>query len=305
VTTALLAETSPDASASALRERLNSDGYLFLRGLIPAADVGAVRAAVLGALDNCGWLAEGAAPDDAMPSANVHREEANAPLAYFEAYTAIQRLQPFHELAHAKPLVALMERIFDGAVLVHPRKIARIGLPQDDFVVGAHQDFPLNQGSTDVLTAWVPLGACPDRLGGLRVLPGSQRRGLWPVEKVPNVGGLRVAEKVDDGDGWLTTDFEAGDVLVFHSLTVHAAKHNYTDRLRLSSDFRYQAASDPIVLDSLVPHYFPVVPGHEELTKGWSSTHAVAARDDLRLVPSFDPFAGPPTPLRSRLVELN
>jgi hypothetical protein len=124
------------------------------------------------------------------------------------------------------------------------------------------------------------------------------------VEKVPNVGGLRVAGDLEAEPGWLTTDFDAGDVLVFHSLTVHAAKYNHTERLRLSADFRYQSTGDPIEQGSLEPHYFPVVPGHDELTSGWTSTDAVAVPDGLRVVPPFDPFEGPPEPVRSRLVRL-
>jgi hypothetical protein len=299
-----LRETLASDAADDLRERLAADGYLFFRGLLDPAAVLETRRAVLGALDGVGWLAPGAPIDDALPSDRVRREEASADPAYFEAYTAIQRLQPFHELAHDPSMVATMERILGGKVLVHPRKIARVGLPQDDFVVGAHQDFPLNQGSPDVLTAWVAIGDCPDELGGLRVLPGSHRRGLLPVEAVPNVGGLRVAEALDDGPGWLTADFRAGDVLVFHSLTVHAAKRNHTDRLRLSCDFRYQAASDPVVEGSLVPHYFPVVPGHDDLTAGWTSRHAIGVPDGLTVVAPFDPFTGPNEPVRSRLVPL-
>jgi hypothetical protein len=86
---------------------------------------------------------------------------------------------------------------------------------------------------------------------------------------------------------------------------VHAAKRNHTERLRLSADFRYQALADPIVQDSLVPHYFPVVPGHDELTEGWTSADAVAVPEGLVLVPSFDPFEGPSEPIQSRLVHLN
>ncbi len=301
---AALAESSPASSPEALRAAMSSDGYLFFRGLVDPAHVLAVRAAVLDALDECGWLAAGSSPDDALPSDRVRREEANADPAFFEAYRAVQQRQQFHELAHDPALVATAGQVLGGDVFVHPRKIARIGLPRDEFVVGAHQDFPLNQGSPDVLTAWVSLGHCPDELGGLKVLAGSHRDGLQPVEPVPNVGGLRVAKPMEDDPGWLSADFEPGDVLMFHSLTVHAAKRNHTDRLRLSCDFRYQLVTDPVVQDSLVPHYYPVVPGHDELTEGWTSTASVSVPDGLAIVEPFDPFAGPQEPIRSRLVEL-
>ncbi len=297
--------TDAAGSLDVLRERLARHGYLFFRSLIDPGAVLATRSAVLGALDECGWLADGVPVSEALPSANVRREEANADPAFFEAYKAIQHLQAFHELAFTPSLVGLMARLVGEPLLVHPRKIARIGLPKDPYIVGAHQDFPLNHGSPDVLTTWVPLGDCPNEMGGLKVLTGSHRAGLRPVEAVPNVGGLKVAEPLDDAPGWATTNFQAGDVLVFHSLTVHAAKANHTDRLRLSSDFRYQRATDAVAEGSLVPHYFPVVPGHDELTAGWTSSHSIRTPDALLVVDGFDPFVGPPEAVTSRLVTLD
>ena len=93
-------------------------------------------------------------------------------------------------------------------------------------------------------------------------------------------------------------------MLVFHSLTVHAAKRNHTDRLRLSVDFRCQSSREPVVEGSLTPHYYPVVPGHDELTRGWTSTQAVGVPHAPTVVEMFDPFTGPATPPASRLVTL-
>ena len=239
-----------------------------------------------------------------MPSSLVRREEANIDPGFFDAYRAIQHLEAFHGLAHNPAITSIMTRLIGEPMFVHPRKIARIGLPKDPFVVDAHQDFPLNHGTTDVLTSWIVLGDCPDVMGGLKVLSGSHKAGLRPVAAVTNVGGLKVAEPLADAPGWLTADFYAGDALVFHSLTVHAAKPNGTDRLRLSCDYRYQAVADPVGEGSMVPHYYPVVPGHDELSAGWSSRDAVSVPDGVTVVPGFDPFVGPPEPVTSRLVTL-
>jgi hypothetical protein len=295
-----LHEAPVGAPVDELLALLDERGYLFFRGLLRPARILELRRAVLGALDECGWLTGD--PTRAIPSSEARREEADADPAYFVAYRAIQQLQVLHELAHDPALVATMATLLGEPVLVHPRKIARIGLPKDDLVVGAHQDHPLIQGTADVLTAWIPVGDCPDVLGGLNVLEGSHRAGLLPVEHAPNVGGLRIASSVEGV--WKTADFRAGDVLVFHSLTVHAAKRNNTDELRLSVDFRYQAATDPIVEGSLLPHYFPLVPGHDELTRGWTATGAVALPGEPNLVPTFDPFDDLEAPLQSRLVSI-
>ena len=47
------------------------------------------------------------------------------------------------------------------------------------------------------------------------------------------------------GGRWLTTSYRAGDVVIFGMFTPHVGVDNTTDdRLRLSSDSRYQLASE-------------------------------------------------------------
>jgi ectoine hydroxylase-related dioxygenase (phytanoyl-CoA dioxygenase family) len=48
------------------------------------------------------------------------------------------------------------------------------------------------------------------------------------------------------GGRWLTAEFRAGDVVTFGMTTVHGSLDNQTDRIRLSSDCRYQLASEQI-----------------------------------------------------------
>ena len=259
----------------ALRNRLGADGYLFFRGLLPPALVRRVRGEVFAALDDAGWLAGGSSIDAPVPSTRAVREGGPG---YLEAYVGIQRSQSFHELAHAPALTDLLDRIIDEPVLVHPRKIARTSLPRDVEYTPPHQDFRLIQGSVDTFTVWVPLGDCPASLGSLRMLAGSHKQGLIDADPGKGPGGLKV-DVSDDHPDWRTTDYRSGDLIVFTSLTVHGALPNTEDHMRFSADFRYQPLSDPVLQDSLHPHYYPDVPGWEVLTAGWSSTSAVEPPD--------------------------
>jgi ectoine hydroxylase-related dioxygenase (phytanoyl-CoA dioxygenase family) len=45
---------------------------------------------------------------------------------------------------------------------------------------------------------------------------------------------------------WLTSDYRAGDVLIFGMYMMHASGDNHSHGLRLSSDTRYQLASEPV-----------------------------------------------------------
>jgi hypothetical protein len=48
------------------------------------------------------------------------------------------------------------------------------------------------------------------------------------------------------GGRWLSTEFSAGDVLIFSVYTIHASLDNHSRQVRLSSDSRYQLASEPV-----------------------------------------------------------
>ena len=45
---------------------------------------------------------------------------------------------------------------------------------------------------------------------------------------------------------WLTAEYQMGDLLVFCMYLLHASSDNQTDRIRLSSDTRYQRSLEPI-----------------------------------------------------------
>lgn len=44
---------------------------------------------------------------------------------------------------------------------------------------------------------------------------------------------------------WLKAEYEMGDVLIFTMFTMHAGADNHTNRVRISTDTRYQLASEP------------------------------------------------------------
>ena len=113
-----------------------------------------------------------------------------------------------------------------------------------------HQDFVHFQGSYQTLTCWTPLSDCPVELGGLAIHPRPWSEEIFSHQFSLGAGMLKIDEEQLSGN-WHTTDYEVGDALIFHSLTVHKALPNETDeRIRLSLDIRYQSANDK----QLTPH---------------------------------------------------
>ncbi len=246
----------------ALQRQMQEEGYLYLSSLLPKDVVHEVYAIIIELCQTYGWADQ---QGFAQGSARLEGSD-----AWWEVYDPLQKQESFHALPHRPELLQLMEALVGETVLVHPRNIARIVFPATEFFsTPPHQDYPLIQGTPDTYTAWIPLTDCPVELGVLAVLAGSHRFGLMPVYSATGPGGLRVdTEKLNLT--WHASDMQAGDVLIFHSYTVHRALPNRThNRLRISSDYRYQGASQPIVEDSLMPHYGRL--SWEQIYEGWQN----------------------------------
>ena len=69
-----------------------------------------------------------------------------------------------------------------------------------------------------------------------------------PVEMVDRYGGQ-----------WQTTEFRAGDALIFGMFTMHGSLNNQTNRYRISADTRYQRADEPVderwIGENPIAHY--------------------------------------------------
>ncbi len=125
----------------------------------------------------------------------------------------------------------------------------------------------MGRGTFDLYTAWIPYGEVDLELGGVMILERSHElkgrlksylerdvdtyclnkpghhgwQGGGSLSKNPVTLRRRFARR------WLTAEYWPGDVLIFGMATVHASLDNRSeDRLRLSSDTRYQLASEPV-----------------------------------------------------------
>ena len=267
----------------ALRDQVRTEGHAFLPGLLDRDTVLGVRRDVLETLAQHGWLADGTDPIDGIPGPEVRRE---AETAWWPGYAAMVARESFNRLAHEAPLVAAMGAILGDDLIVQPMKIGRVTYPGSEYPTPPHQDFFFVRGAPDVLTAWIPLGDYEVAAGGLRMLRRSHRDGLRPVRPAPGVGGVSADVDLDDPDWVGPVSYRAGDVLLFHSLTVHMAPANRSDRIRLSADFRYQSARDPLVAGALHPHGLGNgVPHWWELTRDWESTKWCEVEQPVRLSP--------------------
>ena len=251
---------------TALAARMRRDGYLFLPGLLPRDDVAAVQRQIGDIARDAGWLRRDAPVDAAI--ADMAGFCVDPDPTYLTTLRRINRLESYHALKHHAALIGLLERMLGGAILPHPRVLMRNIFPgREEFTTKAHQDFPNVQGTTEVYTAWMPLIDCPMQVGPLQVAAGSHVAGVYDFDIAGGAGGIEIKDPLDGR--WVSGDFAAGDVLLFHSMTVHKGVPNRSERLRMSMDVRYQRVSEPFNLDNANPDGQPL--SWEEVYAGWQS----------------------------------
>lgn len=240
----------------ALRARFARAGYLYLPGFFERATILDFRSYYFAALAECGLIRPGSDPVEGVAASVDGLDRGQLRLLLFDRIVPGPR---YEALCRAPALVAFHEWFLGtDAVHLHRRKIIRHVGPGESGIgtaTQAHYDLVyLREGTDQVISSWIPLGDCPIVQGPLIYLEGSHHRVLAD-EAAGRLGRPAasitadlpaLAEQYDSR--WLVTDFTAGDLMVHSPHIIHASldNHDLRGRFRLSTDIRYQAASDPL-----------------------------------------------------------
>jgi ectoine hydroxylase-related dioxygenase (phytanoyl-CoA dioxygenase family) len=261
-----LVPSDPGLPIDVLREQYNAQGYVWLKHLIDPADVWDFRARYFAAMNEAGMLAPGSDPADGIYSGGEDKRLAT------EKAVEIARWARYEAFCLAKPVVDFYEAFFEAPIYLHKRMLIRHTRPGDPNCTGAHYDLVYLRAGTDQLcTSWIPIGDIPVEMGGLVYLEGSDGWGrtmeaefsvknadLSPEERLSaynknmNEAGWLTKNLPELADRlntrWLMADYEAGDMVVHSPYMIHAStvNENAEGRMRLSTDIRFQRASDAI-----------------------------------------------------------
>ena len=260
----------------ALRARLEEDGYLYVPGLLDREAVRAGRLELLRQVEAAGAL------DPAYPLEDgVLRPDADE-LGLWQSYPSSSDV--LRSVLQRGRMTSFFSALLGGPVRSYDFIWLR-DQPRS-YGVEPHCDVVfMGRGTPDVLTCWTPFGDISLGGGGLMLLEDSHRQSVVRIadylqqdvdtycENGPNADAVRdgtmrwehweepapgrdwggeitgdaVALRAEWGGRWLTAEqFRMGDVLIFSMRTVHAGTDNETDRLRLSTDSRYQRADAPV-----------------------------------------------------------
>jgi hypothetical protein len=223
-----------------LNRILAEDGYLFFRGVLDRREVRRVKDDFSQVLRAQGFVG----PSESNPEWTGRAFDAldDAPLYALTSYD---------DLSHSPHTISVLEKIFGEPVFVYRNATLRYAFPEDGaHVTPAHQDHFFIRETDRFRTLWIPVMDIDEIVGGLAVAPGSHKTGLVSHEVNENVYSYVLKGRKQRGIPlervplpWLTTDYHPGDLLVFHSHTVHWALPNRSNVIRLSFDTRCQPVS--------------------------------------------------------------
>ena len=253
----------------ALRARFEADGYLYLPRLLDVDTLGAARLTMLEALADLDFI------DMDYPLGDgVAKRECN--VSAREMVGLSKNNDALRQALFAGPMMAFYEDFLGGPVRPLDFTWCRVKSSGTETATNPHYDIVfMGRGTKNLYTSWTPLGDTPREMGGLMILENSHRleevkatygqsdvdvyctngmelderrsgQNRWQGSGTGTFASDAIALREELNGRWLTTDYELGDLLVFSMYTMHASMDNLTNRLRLSTDTRYQLSSEPV-----------------------------------------------------------
>ena len=252
-----------------LHRRFEADGYLYLPGLLNRDTLLDARRKMLESLAKMDFVNL----DYPLMDGVAKREEAVSALGM---KGLSKNNQPLRQALFDGPMIAFYERFLGGPIRPLDFTWHRVKTPGIETATSPHYDIVfMGRGTKKLYTSWTPLGNVPKQMGGLMILENSHRqeeikatygqidvdvyctnapdadeiesgRKRWHHAAVGQFAEDAVAVGQELKSRWLTTDYQLGDLLVFSMYTMHASMDNLTNRLRLSTDTRYQLAAEPV-----------------------------------------------------------
>lgn len=259
-------------NGDAVKDSIASKGYALICNLLPRDSVRTTLADITAVLAAADWLLPSSDPMDRIVADGTAFGDPDP--IFKQVYQEVFNLESFHALPHEPALRNVMQIIAGEEVLIHPKPIGRLIFPNcDRLVVHAHQDYEFMGGDPEFYTIWIPLHDCPISAGPLRILEGSHRQGILQHQR-ENLHVPEISPELLADDEWTSGQINAGDVLIFHSLTVHAAAPNVSRQMRISIDCRFQNARRALNPSNLV--------FAGESGKSWEKTYAHWKSDRLK-----------------------
>ncbi|MCJ1448200.1 MAG: hypothetical protein MMC23_008714 [Stictis urceolatum] len=279
-----LKPTPKDTPVEEMRRRYEADGYLWVKNVIPREDVYDMREHYFQTISPTKILAPNASPRAGIFNSALdpleHQGLGGTPPKSTEAILDFAHTTPEYKQFLAHPSLRAFVRHLSGwkKELLLERGLLRHNAP-GSLSTGVHYDqLFLRGGPPEYIAAWVPIGDCVARGGGLMYLEESSEIGRATEEEFrvraeeagfgreemifafnrhmgkngflcPDAGEyLREVGRGPGGRRWLVADYEAGDVVFHGPWMVHGSTGNedVEGKIRLSTDLRFYEEGEKI-----------------------------------------------------------
>jgi hypothetical protein len=241
-----------------LRSALKTDGYLYLKQALNRDTVLAARSMMLEKFASMGGILDPAEPPQ---KGTLLARCGLGCVPFLEGKNDVTHDPLVQSVIAGEALENIMEKLLGEPVLSFEYKWLR-AMPRESFT-GVHCDnVYMARGSKRLHTVWIPFDDATTELGALALCQGSHRLpGFEKLQhtyaevdverdKLAGTGWFTTdpwaVSKMDSHCQWRTTDFKAGDIVIFGIRLLHASTANLTDRVRISCDVRWQPAADPV-----------------------------------------------------------
>lgn len=220
----------------------NEHGYWFFRDVLDKEALNALRDEYMGELK----ALELVDADSSEPFWN------GRPIENFPAtFKVLHQRKVWQKFVKEPKINAFFEEVLNDAIYWIPmdyyRLVAPNKNPTSDAYLGLHQDGMSNPG-VDFVTCWMPLTDIDDKVGGLVIAAGQEKRGYMEFAD----GEVKFADGAIPDDSWSTARYSLGDVVIFTRTMPHYGRSNTSDRFRLSLDIRAVRKSSRIPVVGIV-----------------------------------------------------
>ncbi|ORC89546.1 phytanoyl-CoA dioxygenase [Trypanosoma theileri] len=257
-----------------LRHRLDKDGYLYFKNVIPRTSVNTALDDLANQMLNCGWTR----PEDR--EAQMARDGVLLGVPYPSTGELpppqITYTNSLRTAVSGTTVMALVRQVFGGAVCVSDVQSLHLAAPDESFGLRMSSVY-MNKGTKLALVALVPLHDIPLHMGTPVVVKGSNSTDSYaalrktygqhevesgnirgdgcythdPQELLP-FGKQLASDEVTgrsvtiDVNPFLTVSFEAGDVLLMTVYTMHSFLTNNSNYWRIMAEAVWTMEGDDV-----------------------------------------------------------
>ena len=218
-----------------LKTKFDLDGYVVIRGFLSPPELAGLNQE----LER--YIAERV---PTLPRGDVYYENPDDPTTLKQMGQINQHDAYFASLAASPKWTGLAEGLLADKVIATELQWFNKP-PGRGKATPAHQDgYYFMLEPNEALTMWLALDTVDESNGCVRYIPGSRREGLRPHGRSDVLGFSQtiIDYGVADRNAETPIAAEPGDLLVHHSLTIHRADGNFSERHRRSLGLVYYLA---------------------------------------------------------------